>query len=914
MKRLLFFIISLFIFSYAKAGHIAGGEIFYKYLGKGVAANSSNYRITLRLFRECNPLQSGPSVPAQLPPDLYMGIYTNANPSVQIGGLVHVFRKGNIQVINKTTYNNCLANKPEVCYQIGYYEFDQELPDTPEGYVIGYQTCCRSFSIVNVEFFPLNSGGNTISGEGATYSCVIPGTNVLGTETNSSPECYVKDTSLVCAGDKFTLDFSAFDPDSTTYGDSLSYSLCSAFNRGNTTYAADTSYVNPPYVNVTYNAPFSGDFPLGANASINPTTGIISGIAPPSGSYVVNVCITEWRNGKVLGVHRKDFTLKVSDCALQAVELRPVYNLCDSFTFKFYNLSPPLTQTNIVNYLWSFNDSLSTPDSNTSNLSTPIHIYKDTGAYNLSVTVTASGGCQDSAKSIVKVYPGFKAGFKISGSCIHTPYTFIDTSYSKYGTINSWSWDLGETTVTNDTFSVKDTSYTYPTVGQKTVTLIVANTNGCMDTAMQVLNVKPNPVLIHTPDTLICNTDTLQLSASEQNGSGNETFSWTSTDSIINPNSPNPLVYPKDTAIYYIKLIDQGCSSTDSVIIRTVHFVTVKAYPDTSICKTDSIRLYLITNDSNGGDFTWTSSSGEKVAPIKNPTVKPLVDTKYYVLVNLDNKCFARDTTSVTVHLYPFANAGVNDSICFGDSIRLLGNIVGDKFKWASLDSSFVDSTNITTYVAPDSTTSYVLTAHYLGINVCPKPVSDTITIAVIPKIVFSVGDDTVVVANEPLKIKATGNVDSTNADFIWTTLYGSTYLTNDFIYNPIATIPLGVDSMTYFVEAILKNPKQCFAKDTLKVLVYQTPPEIFVPTAFTPDAGINNIEKPIPVGILHLDFFSIYNRFGQLLYTTSQIGQGWDGTFNGAPQPPGTYVFVAQGVDYLGKPIGNKGTVVLIR
>ena len=99
-----------------------------------------------------------------------------------------------------------------------------------------------------------------------------------------------------------------------------------------------------------------------------------------------------------------------------------------------------------------------------------------------------------------------------------------------------------------------------------------------------------------------------------------------------------------------------------------------------------------------------------------------------------------------------------------------------------------------------------------------------------------------------------------------------------------------------------------------MKVLVYQTPPEIFVPTAFTPDAGINNIEKPIPVGILHLDFFNIYNRYGQLLYTTSQIGQGWDGTFNGVPQPPGTYVFVAQGVDYLGKTIGNKGTVVLIR
>ena len=896
MKRLILFTLIFFgLIQTIDAKHLKGGWIQYEYLGPGSSPNTSSYRITVRQYLACN------STVGQVDKTINLGIFDASNNTLVEELTIDSVVNGSV-LLNKVSYNPCIDPQPAVCYLINKYVTTVDLPNNAAGYILAVQRCCRIDGIENV----LNSGQ-----VGVTYYNTIPGGNYRNC---NSPIFVQKDTVLVCYNSPFTFDFSATDT-ATAFApaDSISYIFCNGLTGATASNPSPTVPSNPPYQSIPYNNPnYDGSYPMGSTVTIDSQTGIISGIAPPTpGDYVVAVCAQQFRGGVWIGSTKKEIHITVGNCSLKADSLRPSYINCDNFIFKFSNLSP---HSRVLSYNWYFNDSLSLPTLDTSQSPTPTHIYSDTGRYKLELIVTAQGGCSDSAKSIVRVYPGFKAGFKISGSCLHTPYTFIDTSYSKYGTINNWNWDLGETTVTNDTFSIPDPNYTYPTVGKKTIKLTVSNTNGCMDSTTQVLNVRANPFIIRTPDTLICNIDTLQLFATEENANGNETYSWTPADSIINPTSATPFVHPKDSTVFYITLTDQGCSSTDSVIVRTVHNVTVKANPDTSICQTDIIGLYATSNDTNKGDFTWTSSTGEKVAPIKNPTVKPLVDTKYYVLVNLDNKCFARDTTSVTVHLYPFANAGVNDSICFGDSIRLLGNIVGDKFKWASLDSSFVDSTNITTYVAPDSTTSYVLTAHYLGINVCPKPVSDTITIAVIPKIVFSVGDDTVVVANEPLKMKATGNVDSTNADFIWTTLYGSTYLTNDFIYNPIATIPLGVDSMTYFVEAILKNPKQCFAKDTLKVLVYQTPPEIFVPTAFTPDAGINNIEKPIPVGILHLDFFSIYNRFGQLLYTTSQIGQGWDGTFNGAPQPPGTYVFVAQGVDYLGKPIGNKGTVVLIR
>jgi gliding motility-associated-like protein len=62
------------------------------------------------------------------------------------------------------------------------------------------------------------------------------------------------------------------------------------------------------------------------------------------------------------------------------------------------------------------------------------------------------------------------------------------------------------------------------------------------------------------------------------------------------------------------------------------------------------------------------------------------------------------------------------------------------------------------------------------------------------------------------------------------------------------------------------------------------------------------------------LVYFSIFNRWGQQIFYTNELNKGWDGTFKGEPQPAGTYVFQAEGIDYLGNRVYKKGTAVLIR
>jgi len=89
----------------------------------------------------------------------------------------------------------------------------------------------------------------------------------------------------------------------------------------------------------------------------------------------------------------------------------------------------------------------------------------------------------------------------------------------------------------------------------------------------------------------------------------------------------------------------------------------------------------------------------------------------------------------------------------------------------------------------------------------------------------------------------------------------------------------------------------------------------IYVPRVFTPNGdGVNDVLKPILVGIPTFHYFSIYNRWGNLVFTTSDPGVGWDGRFKGVQQPNETYLWIAEGVDTDGNKVVRKGMVSLVR
>jgi gliding motility-associated-like protein len=265
-------------------------------------------------------------------------------------------------------------------------------------------------------------------------------------------------------------------------------------------------------------------------------------------------------------------------------------------------------------------------------------------------------------------------------------------------------------------------------------------------------------------------------------------------------------------------------------------------------------------------------------------------------------KCSASDTITVNVAPYPIADAGLDTAICFGKTTVLHGSIVGSSFAW-SPTGSLINYTTLNPIAGPETTTTYTLYAYdTIG---CPKPGLDTVLVTVVPPVQAFAGNDTNIVAGQPLQLNATGG-----SIYTWSPTTG---MNDSTIANPLVTLPNSIDTITYHVH--VSTPGGCAGDASVTVYIFQTLPEIFVPTAFTPNGdGRNDILKPTVAGMKQFLFFRVFNRYGQMLYSTSELGRGWDGTYGGIPQPSGTYVFEAEATDYLGHTVLRKGTAVLIR
>ncbi|HSK13824.1 MAG TPA: T9SS type B sorting domain-containing protein, partial [Phnomibacter sp.] len=105
-----------------------------------------------------------------------------------------------------------------------------------------------------------------------------------------------------------------------------------------------------------------------------------------------------------------------------------------------------------------------------------------------------------------------------------------------------------------------------------------------------------------------------------------------------------------------------------------------------------------------------------------------------------------------------------------------------------------------------------------------------------------------------------------------------------------------------------------CVTVDSLLVQIIERA-DIKVPTAFTPNGdGLNDVLRPILMGLTDLKFFRVYNRYGELLFETNNAKEGWNGTYKGREQLPQAYVWAAEGIDADGNVVVKKGTSVLIR
>jgi gliding motility-associated-like protein len=342
-----------------------------------------------------------------------------------------------------------------------------------------------------------------------------------------------------------------------------------------------------------------------------------------------------------------------------------------------------------------------------------------------------------------------------------------------------------------------------------------------------------------------------------------------------------------------------GCSTIFNTTVGLTNDLTFTPQTDVTICEGTSTQLQLV---SNGLQYAWTPATGLSNVAIPNPVANPTVTTQYIVTITY-GRCTATDDVIVNVNALPIPNAGPDAFICYGQSYQLQGS-GGTQYTWTP--STYLSSTTVANPVStPAKTITYTLLQVRDAFG-CTSLVTDDVIVDVTPPIkVKTFPFDTVAYAGDQFQLNATSSANI----YIWSPATG---LSNPYIANPVVTVdPIGSDVLYQVTASTIAG---CKGEGYVRIKVY-TGPDIYVPTGFTPNSdGKNDKFTPFPVGIASINYFRVFNRWGQLLFSTNKLNDGWDGKFGGVEQPGGVYVWIAEGMTKGNKVISKKGTVTLIR
>jgi gliding motility-associated-like protein len=274
-----------------------------------------------------------------------------------------------------------------------------------------------------------------------------------------------------------------------------------------------------------------------------------------------------------------------------------------------------------------------------------------------------------------------------------------------------------------------------------------------------------------------------------------------------------------DTGLYKLtQQYNSGCSTLDSFYVGVYPGVQILiANPEVTICEGKSVVL-----SAAGGDFyQWTPAEGLSSSSIANPTATPSVLTFYNVTASNAFGCRDSASIKVTVLQNVSVDAGPDQNINLGDTIKLNATVKG------------------------------------------------------------------------------------TSVNFFWSP---STFI-ND-IHSPTPTVYPAQD-VVYTLTAI-SNVGCGSGVSSAKVKVYK---DIFIPDAFSPnDDGKNDHFRVIAANNYKQFKLLIYNKWGRIVYSGSNISEAWDGRYKGELQATGAYIYVVEIHGPANKKIVRKGTVMLLR
>jgi gliding motility-associated-like protein len=292
--------------------------------------------------------------------------------------------------------------------------------------------------------------------------------------------------------------------------------------------------------------------------------------------------------------------------------------------------------------------------------------------------------------------------------------------------------------------------------------------NGCTAKDTVVITINPLPVVSAGPDLWLCIGDDVQL-----NATGGTSYLWTPSLGLNDTTIANPIANPLSSTTYIVTGFDNnGCSSADTMILTVNNIVPISIGNDTTICVGDSVQLGGNPTSPIGTTYSWTPIASLDNPTSPNPIAFPTVTTTYYLTATNDT-CSSIDSVTIIVHPLTPANAGVDVSICIGDTTQLSAS-GGISYVWQP--ANLVSNSLIFNPLAfPTTTTDFIV--NVTDNNGCNA--SDTVTISVNLLPIVNAGVDTSFCIGGSVQLNATGATS-----YIWSP---STGLSSTVIANPVA-------------------------------------------------------------------------------------------------------------------------------
>ncbi len=345
-----------------------------------------------------------------------------------------------------------------------------------------------------------------------------------------------------------------------------------------------------------------------------------------------------------------------------------------------------------------------------------------TTTYNVTGT---SGGCSSSASVTVTVNPTptVNAGADVT-ICSGQSTTIAATGAS------SFTWDNG--LGAGASHSVSPTSQTTYTV--------TGTTAGCSATDQITVNVDPVPVVSAGSNVAICAGQSTTLTAI-----GASSYSW---DNGLGTGASHT-VSPSNTTTYTVTGSNGACSSTSQVTVTVNALPTVNAGADVSICAGESITISAIGATS----YSWNNGLGAGASHTVNPS-----NTTTYTVTGTTNGCSATDQVVVTVNQLPLVNAGVDVTICTGESATITASGAAT-YSW---DNGLGAGSSHTT--SPPITTVYTVTG--TDIYGCVNTDQMTVFVNEMPSAAIAFVDSTI---GCPTVVNFSGTNSLNTASYQWT-------------------------------------------------------------------------------------------------------------------------------------------------